>query len=73
MPKKLTVNDVAHLLVGNGLIEVIFENDNESYYMPRYTIYELVNKYGKRVVTWITYAAEDGDERLTIELEGDRE
>lgn len=32
MPKKLTVNDVAHILKYNGLIEVIFENDDEFIY-----------------------------------------
>lgn len=73
MSKKLTVNDVAHLLKYNGLIEVIFENDKRFYYdTPRYTIDELVGKYGERVVTWITQTPEDGDERMTIELEGDR-
>lgn len=73
MTKKLTVNDVAHLLEDNGLIEVIFGNDNRFYYdTPRYTIDELVGKYGERVVTWITPTPEDGDERMTIELEGDR-
>lgn len=71
MPKKLTVNDVAHILKYNGLIEVIFENDDEFLYnTPRYTIDELVGKYGERAVTWITHSPEDGDERLTIYLEG---
>ena len=74
MTKKLTVNDVAHLLEDNGLLEVIFEHDKRFYYdKPRYTIDELVGKYGERVVTWITQTPEDGDERMTIELEGDRE
>lgn len=74
MPKKLTVNDIAHLLKYNGLIEVIFENDNDFLYnIPRYNIDELVTKYGTREVTWITHSPEDGDERMTIELEGDRE
>ena len=73
MTKKLTVNDVAHLLEDNGLIEVIFGNDKRFYYdTPRYTIDELVGKYGERVVTWITPTLEDGDEGMTIELEGDR-
>lgn len=73
MTKKITVNDVAHLLEDNGLIEVIFENDNEFYYdRPRYKLDEIVDKYGERVVTWITQTPEDGDERMTIELEGDR-
>lgn len=71
MSKKLTVKDVAHLLECNGKIKVIFEN--EFYYdRPRYEIDELVTKYGNRVVTWITDTPEDGDERMTIELEGDR-
>lgn len=75
MSQKLTVKDVAHLLEDNGLIEIIFENDTfwDSYNGPRYEIDELVTKYGNRVVTWITHAPEDGDERLTIELEGERE
>lgn len=72
--KKYTVKELAHLLESNGLIEVVFENDYEWYYKTLdYTIDEIVNKYGERVITWITYAAEDGDERLIIELEGDRE
>ena len=73
MTKNLTVNDVAHLLEDNGLIEVIFEHDKRFYYdTPRYTIDELVGKYGERVVTWITQTLGDGDERMAIELEGDR-
>lgn len=72
--KKYTVKELAHLLESNGLIEVVFENDHEGYYKTLdYTIDEIVNKYGERVITWITYAAEDGYERLIIELEGDRE
>lgn len=71
MTKKITVNDVAHLLEDNGLIEVIFENDNEFYYdRPRYKLDEIVDKYGERVVIWITQTPEDGDERMTMELEG---
>ena len=74
MSKKLTVNDVAYLLEDNGRIEVRFEQDEYFYYdMPRYEVNELVTKYGKRVVTWITHAPEDGDERMAIQLEGDRE
>lgn len=75
MSKKLTVKDVAHLLEYNGLIEVIFENDDdlEWYYdRPRYNIEELLIKYGKREITWITHTPEDGDERMTIELKGGR-
>lgn len=73
MSKKLTVKDVAHLLECNGKIEVIFEKENEFYYdRPRYEIDELATKYGNRVVTWSTDTPEDGDERMTIVLEGDR-
>ncbi|CAD0299925.1 hypothetical protein [Enterococcus phage vB_EhiS_268] len=71
MTKKLTVNDVAHLLDGNGLIEVTFERDEAFYYnIPRYELDEIVTKYGERVVTWITHVPEDGDERMAIQLEG---
>ena len=71
MNNKLTVNDVAHILKYNGLIEVIFENDDDFLYnRPRYNIDELVAKYEEREVTWITHAPEDGDERMTIYLEG---
>lgn len=74
MYNKLTVNDVAHLLEYNGLIEVIFENDDDFLFnIPRYNTDELVTKYGEREITWITHAPVDGDKRMTIELEGDRE
>lgn len=72
MPKKLTVNDVAHLLVNNGLLDVTFENDDYDVYyeVPRYEVDEIVAKYGDRVVTWITHIPEDGFERMGVELEG---
>lgn len=71
MNNKLTVNDVAHLLDCNGMIQVMFEQGNSFFYdTPRYEIAEIVAKYGDRVVTWITDIPEDGDERLAIKLEG---
>lgn len=71
MTKKLTVNDVAYLLEGNGKLDIAFEKDDEFYYdAPRYEIEELVAKYGDRGVTWITHIPEDGFERMGIVLEG---
>lgn len=72
MSKKLTVNDVAHLLEGNTRIEVMFEDDPNDfyYYDDAYTVEEMMDIFGDRVVTWITLNPDDGEEHLIVELEG---
>lgn len=70
--KKYTVNELAYLFHDNGRIEVIFEDEPDifPYYENIYTIEELIDSFGERMITWISLYADDGDQHLMIELEG---
>lgn len=73
--KKYTVKELAHLFQDNGRIEVSFEDESDTflYYDNVYTIEEIIDRFGERMITWISLYADDGDQHLIIELEGDRE
>ena len=73
--KKYTVKELAYLFQYNGRIEVIFEDESDTflYYDTLYTIEEIIDSFGERMITWISLYADDGDQHLIIELEGDRE
>lgn len=73
--KKYTVKELAHLFQDNGRIEVIFEDEPDTflYYDNMHTIEEIIDSFGERMITWISLYADDGDQHLIIELEGDRE
>lgn len=73
--KKYTVKELAHLFSDNGRIEVVFEDEPDifPYYENIYTIEELIDSFGERIITWISLYADDGDQHLMIELEGGKE
>ena len=70
--KKYTVKELAYLFQDNGRMEVIFEDEPDifSYYENIYTIEEIIDSFGERMITWISLYADDGDQHLMIELEG---
>lgn len=72
---KYTVKELAHLFSDNGRIEVVFEDEPDifPYYENIYTIEELIDGFGERIITWISLYADDGDQHLMIELEGGKE
>jgi hypothetical protein len=73
MPKKLTVNDIAHLFKNGGELEVNFDDEPNKWYgyNYRYEIEDIRAKWGEREVTLITIDADDGDEHIVIYLEGE--
>lgn len=73
MMKTHTVQELAHLLDDYN-IGVTFTADFNSWSTPEMfdTPQELVNKYGERVIKWITFSGSEDDVYQVIELEGDR-
>ena len=72
--KKYTVKELAYLL-DEYKIGVAFTADFKSWSTPEMfdTPQELVNKYGERVISWITFSGSEDEIYQAIELEGDRE
>lgn len=71
--KKYTVKELAHLLESYN-IGVTFTEDFSSWLSPEMfdTTQELINKYGERIIKWISFESSDGEMYQIIELEGDR-
>lgn len=71
--KTHTVKELAYLLDEYN-IGVAFTADFNSWSTPEMfdTPQELVNKYGERVISWITFSGSEDDVYQVIELEGDR-
>jgi len=71
--KKHTVKELAYLLDEYN-IGVAFTADFNSWSTPEMfdTPQELVNKYGERVISWITFSGSEDEIYQVIELEGDR-
>ena len=74
MMKKHTVTELAYLLDEYN-IGVAFTADFTSWSTPEMfdTPQELVNKYGERIIKWITFDQSAYETYQVIELEGDRE
>lgn len=71
--KKHTVKELAYLLDEYN-IGVAFTADFNSWSTPEIfdTRQDLVNKYGERIIKWISFDGSEDEIYQVIELEGDR-
>lgn len=71
--KKYTVKELVHLLDEYN-IGVTFTEDFSAWLSPEMfdTNQELVNKYGERTITWISFSGSEDDIYQVVELEGNR-
>lgn len=72
--KEYTVKELAHLLESYN-IGVTFTEDFSAWLSPEMfgTSQELINKYGERIIKWISFGGSEDEIYQVIELEGDRE
>lgn len=73
MMKKYTVKELAPLL--DDYIGVVFTDEFDRWTTPEmfYTLQDLIDKYGKHNIKYISFAGSEDDIYQAIELDGDRE